>query len=40
MTVTYLFTDEELEDIEAAAQERHVKPEELIRRAVLENLAA
>jgi hypothetical protein len=40
MTVSYLFTDEELDDIKNAAEERHIKPEELIRRAVLEDLAA
>lgn len=40
MTVNYLFTDEELSDIREAAAERHLKMEELIRRAVLDDLAA
>jgi len=35
-----LFTEEERADIEAAAQEHHVKVEELIRQAVLDQLAA
>jgi hypothetical protein len=40
MTVEYLFTDEEMTDIQAAADEHHEKVEELIRRAVLDKLAA
>lgn len=39
-TIAYLFTDEELADINAAAAEHHMKPEELIRQAVLDKLAA
>lgn len=39
-TLTYLFTDEEIEDIRAAAEEHHVKVEELVRQAVLEKIAA
>ena len=39
-TLTYLFTDEELTDIHAAAAEHEIQPEELIRRAVLDALAA
>jgi hypothetical protein len=39
-TISYLFTDEELADIQAAAEEHHVKPEELIRQAVLDKIAA
>lgn len=39
-TISYLFTDEELADIKAAATEHHQKMEELIRQAVLEKLAA
>jgi hypothetical protein len=35
-----LFTDEEIADIEAAAEEHHQKVEDLIREAVLEKLAA
>lgn len=40
MTVSYMFTDEELDDIQAAALERQISTEELIRRAVLDDLAA
>lgn len=39
-TISYLFTDEELADIKAAAEEHHVQVEELIRRAVLDKIAA
>jgi len=35
-----LFTEEELADIEACAAEHHIKAEELIRQAVLDQLAA
>ena len=35
-----LFTEQEMADIEAAAEEHHVKAEELIRQAVLDQLAA
>jgi hypothetical protein len=40
LTIAYLFTDEELDDIASAALEHHVKAEELIREAVLDKLAA
>jgi hypothetical protein len=39
-TLTYLFTDEEIADIKAAAEEHHIKVEELVRQAVLEKLVA
>lgn len=39
-TINYMFTDEELADIAAAAEEHHLKVEELIRQAVLDKIAA
>ena len=38
--MTELFTEEELADIEAAAEEHHVPVEDLVRQAVLDSLAA
>ena len=35
-----LFTEEELADIAAAAEEHHIRTEELIREAVLDKVAA
>jgi|JI10StandDraft_1071094.scaffolds.fasta_scaffold38098_2 hypothetical protein len=40
VTIGYLFTDEELADIKAAADEHQKTTDELIRQAVLEALAA
>lgn len=40
MTLMQLFTDEELEDIKAAAEEHMIRMEELIRSAVLDRLVA
>lgn len=39
-TIGYLFTDEELADIKASADEHQKTMDELIRQAVLEALAA